>query len=195
MRKFILLSILLATVVCASNAQSVNVGVTTVGSGADTNSNALLAESASVPRPLLLSSMSVYVDTPGTGQMVLGIYNATGANGSPGSLLGQTAPFTPVQGWNTVNLQIPVPVPIGNLWLVNSESNPSIGYAIGQVAGSVVYWVWPVPFSATLAPTFPANPRNTGNDWAWSVYATGTPLQVLAPGYYGLPNGSTVIVP
>ena len=46
--------------------------------------------------------------TQASGNLVLGIDDASGPNGGLGALKAQTNSFTPVTGWNTANVTAPV---------------------------------------------------------------------------------------
>ena len=58
-------------------------------------------------------SLSFYV-TAAKGNLILGIYDATGPNGGPGALRASTLSFTPIKGWNTASVATPIPLAAGN---------------------------------------------------------------------------------
>ena len=66
--------------------------------------------------------------TTAAGNLVLGIYDATGPGGKPGNLLAQTNGFTPTTGWNTQNVITPVALAAGNYWLAYNPSNNSLSF-------------------------------------------------------------------
>ena len=67
-------------------------------------------------------SVSVYVNSGSAGSSnLLGIYSSSG--GAPGTLLASTANFTPVAGWNTVNLTTPLAVTSGTQYFLAVFSN------------------------------------------------------------------------
>src|SRR6185437_7031752 len=75
----------------AAQAQSVNVGVTTVLPTADTqNANILSAQMVGLTTTQTIQSLSLYVTTTG-GNLILGFYDATGPSGGPGALRASTA--------------------------------------------------------------------------------------------------------
>ena len=78
---------------------SITIGANAVLSDSDSqNGNLALAQSAALSQSATIESLSFYI-THATGQLLLGIYDASGANGRPGKLLAQTKSFTPVKGW------------------------------------------------------------------------------------------------
>ena len=85
----------------SAQAQSVNFGETAVLSAADgQNANLLLAQVATLSEAATVQSLSFYV-TAASGNLILGIYDATGPSGGPGALKASTASFAPKTGWNT----------------------------------------------------------------------------------------------
>src|SRR5271154_5058292 len=87
-----------------AQAQSViTIGQTTVLSAPDNgNGNLLLAQTANLAQAATIQSLSFYV-TAAAGNLILGIYDATGPNGGPGAVKNSTASFTPTTGWNLGN--------------------------------------------------------------------------------------------
>jgi hypothetical protein len=61
------------------------------------NGDLLLAQSATLSTQTTVSALSFYVNTA-AGNLVLGIYDATGPGGGPGTLLGSTANWKPFAG-------------------------------------------------------------------------------------------------
>ena len=93
----------------AAQAQStVTIGETKVLRIGDSgNANLLLTQNAALSQPATIQSLSFYVTTA-SGQLRLGIYDATGPHGGPGKLKAQTNAFKTVKGWNTANVTAPV---------------------------------------------------------------------------------------
>jgi hypothetical protein len=189
-------------------AQNVVIGVTVPGTTVDgQNGNALLGQSVTLTQPAVLQSQSMKIINP-AGQLVMGIYDASGPNGSPGQLLAQTVGFTPVAGVNTQPYTTPVFAAPANYWLIYSPSDNALSYDIQTVAGEPSFaYAGPIAWSAVLPSAFPTdlNPTaipdcaNAGCGWpcppAWTIYATGIPATPLPAGNYILPNGSSVTVP
>ena len=111
----VLLSALLISWSLPGAAQSsITIGANAVLSDSDSqNGNLALAQSAALSQAATIESLSFYI-THSTGQLLLGIYDASGANGRPGKLLAQTKSFTPVKGWNTQSVVTPVALAVGN---------------------------------------------------------------------------------
>jgi hypothetical protein len=100
---FRLLSALIALLlVCETSqvafASTITIGETNVLSNADSgNGNLLAAQNATLSQPATIQSLSFYV-TQASGNLILGIYDASGPNGGPGALKAHTNSFTPVVG-------------------------------------------------------------------------------------------------
>lgn len=142
-------------------------GESTILTGPDSgNANALLAQSAVLPSTATLQSLSFYVATV-SGQVRLGIYDATGLNGGPGAIKGQTAAFTPVVGWNTKTVTN-VTLPAGTYWLAHTLQNNSLVYRQGASFG--VSYVRAEKTFGSMPASFPAV-TETGPAH-WSLYAT-----------------------
>jgi hypothetical protein len=130
----------------------------------------LVGQQASLGQAATMQSMSFNVVTA-TGSLRLGIYDATGAGGSPGVLKAQTASFTPVVGWNTQNLTTPVALPAGTYWLAYLPSSSALAFEADFTTGS--YWAAPYTFGAMPA-SFPTTGASGGTSH-WALYASGAP--------------------
>ena len=133
--------------------------------------NFLIAQQAVLSQGGTVQSLSFYV-AGASGQMRLGIY--ADANGNPGTLLAQTAAFTPVAGWNTQSILTPVFLPAGTYWLAHLAQSNSLHsrYGLSGTARGYTY-----SFGA-LPGTFSSTVQSAGIHY--SMYATliaGTPLQ------------------
>lgn len=90
---FLLLPLLFLTS-GARAATNITIGETTVLSAPDNyNGDALLAQSTTLGQSGIIQSLSFYVTTA-SGELRLGIYDASGPNGGPGKLLAETNAFT-----------------------------------------------------------------------------------------------------
>src|SRR5262249_31626071 len=88
----------------AAPVSTITIGETAITSVSDCcNANLLIAQQASLSQLATIQSMSFYVTTA-AGKLRLGLYDATGPGGGPGSKLAETAEITPVAGWNTANV-------------------------------------------------------------------------------------------
>ena len=106
------------------------------------------------------------VAAPAAGNLRLGVYDATGANGGPGALKAQTNSFVPVAGWNTVPVTAPIALPAGAYWLAYLPSSSSLSFRLNNT-GSFRYKAFSF---AAMPSAFPASPTSgTGH---WSLYAT-----------------------
>jgi hypothetical protein len=119
--------------------QTVVIGVTAPGTNVDgQNGNGLLGQSVTLKQPAVLQSQSMKIINP-AGQLVMGIYDASGPNGSPGKLLAQTVGFTPVAGVNTQPYTTPVFAAPANYWLVYSPSDNALSFDVQTVAGGAQF--------------------------------------------------------
>ena len=143
--------------------------------------------------------MSFYV-TAAAGNLRLGLYDATGPGGGPGTKIAETAQITPVVGWNTANVTLPVSIPAGTYWLAYVPSSNGLGFRNAQT-GSNRYYSFPY---GALPATFSTAP-NSGT-FHFSFYATLSPgsggggaiptvtgvSRATASKYVMLPNGHVV---
>src|SRR5262249_49903847 len=114
---------------------TVTFGETNILSGTDANNAAPVyfqSNSYSLTQTGTLTSLSFYVRNA-AGQLNLGVYADN--NGLPGALLAQTGAFIATTGWNTVNVQAPLSLPVGTYWLAwlasdNAMTNPVAGTGI-----------------------------------------------------------------
>jgi hypothetical protein len=114
--------------------------------------------------------------TQASGNLVLGIYDASGPNGGPGALKAQTNSFTPIVGWNTASVTAPVSLPAGTYWLAYLPSSNSLAFMKGQTSGvSIRYYSY---VFGTLPATFSTSPSSDQNHW--SFYAALNPAPTIS---------------
>ena len=155
--------------VTVTSASAIKIGETTVLSGDDNgNGNLLLAQQTSLGQTATITSMSFYVTTTG-GSLRLGIYDATGPSGGPGTLKAQTASFTPVSGWNTANVTSPVSLPAGTYWIAYLPSSNALGFKVATTGSAKFYSCT----AGTMPTTFSTSPNSATAHW--SFYATLQP--------------------
>src|SRR5215831_9948934 len=185
---------LIVSLLVSGAAQSALAGTITIGetnilsAGDGGNGNLLLAQNTTLSQPATINSLSFYV-TQASGNLILGIYDASGPSGGPGALKAQTNSFTPVTGWNTANVVSPVSLPAGTYWLAHLPSSSSLAFVKGLTSGvSIRYYSY--PFGA-LPATFSGSPST--DPYHWSFYATlntGTVSQSISS--ISLSNSSVV---
>ena len=112
--------------------------------------------------------MSFYV-TYASGKLVLGVYSATGPSGGPGTLVAQTAAFTPSVGWNVASTTTTPTLPAGEYWLAYLPSSSDLVFVEDKATGNCRALV--LTFTSTLPQTFSTNPYNC-TPATWSFYAT-----------------------
>src|SRR5579872_3714461 len=172
-----------------AQAQSVNNGVTAVLPTADSqNANVLSAQMVGLKTTQTIQSLSFYV-TAASGNLILGLYDATGPSGGPGALKASSASFTPKTGWNTAKVATPVPLAAGNYWIAFLPSSNALGFRVQRPAlGYCRYYSY--AFGA-LPGRFSASPVNCSPQ-LWSLYATLTTTTSSAVnGACGSSNGAT----
>ena len=152
----------------ASDGSPVTIGDTTVLLNPDSqNANLLITQNATLLQQATFQSLSFYVTVAG-GNLRLGIYDATGPNGGPGTLKAQTNSFATVVGWNTQPVVTPVSLPAGTYWLAYLPDNNSLSFVKNTTTGTsgrfytFTYGPMPAIFSTT--------PQITGSHW--SFYGT-----------------------
>src|SRR6516164_10501121 len=178
---FRLLSVLIVSLlVCEATqpalASTITIGETNVLSTGDSgNGNLLAAQNATLSQPATIASLSFYV-TQASGNLILGIFDASGPNGGPGALKAQTKSFTPIVGWNTANVIAPVSLPAGTYWLAYLPSSNSLAFMKGLTSGvSIQYYSY--PFGA-LPATFSTS--SSADPYHWSFYATLNPASTIS---------------
>ena len=92
----------------SAQAQSIKIGSDAVWAGGNDfqKGNRLSAQIANLPQAAIIQSLTFDVTVP-SGNLILGIYDASGPGGGPGALKASTASFTPITGWNTANVAKP----------------------------------------------------------------------------------------
>ena len=173
----------------SAQAQSVNNGVTTVLSTADSqNANVLSVQMIQLKTVQTIQSLSLYVTTTG-GNLILGVYDATGPKGGPGALKASTVSFAPKTGWNTAKVVTPASLAPGNYWMAFLPSSNALGFATYRGLDYCRYYSY--TFGA-LPKTFSASPVDC-SPTAWSFYATlTTSTSSAVNGVCGSSNGATV---
>ncbi len=127
------------------------------------NANYLVAQQATLGQASTLRALSFYVGAA-SGNLRLGVYDNTGAGGSPGTLKAQSNSFVPVAGWNTVNVTSPIALPAGTYWLTYLTDDNILGYKRDSTSGlrfKIAY-----PFGAMPA-TFPAGASSVVAHWSF----------------------------
>jgi hypothetical protein len=128
--------------------------------------NKLIAQPATLSQTATIQSLSFYVTTA-SGNLRLGIYDATGPGGRPGTKKAETASITPTTGWNTANVITPVSLPAGTYWLAYLASSNSLRFKGESTGGNSK--LYPFTFG-TMPATFATAPGPS--TWRWSFYAT-----------------------
>jgi hypothetical protein len=127
--------------------------------------NQLVAQRVTLSQSATIQSLSYYVSTTG-GQLRLGIY--TNSVNAPGTLVADTAAFTPAAGWNTQPVLTPTTLPAGTYWLVFLPQNNTLAGRLA-VSGTGRYSA----YSFGAMPTaFPSS--SMADTFRFSLYATLT---------------------
>jgi hypothetical protein len=153
---------------------TVTIGETTqLTAGDDGNGNLLIVQLATLSQQATLESLSFYV-TAAAGVLVLGVYNSTVA-GVPGTLIAQTAEFTPVKGWNTKPTTTNPLLAPGEYWLCYFPSSSLLNFV--KLDGVITTaFLKKTTFAATLPAIYPSGSSAVAT--VWSLYATlsGAPV-------------------
>jgi chitodextrinase len=157
-----------ATTQASGGGGSITIGETTVLPNADSgNANLLIGQNATLSQTATIQSLSFYA-TAAAGNLRLGIYDATGPSGGPGTLKAQTNSFVTTTGWNTAPVITPVSLPAGTYWLTYLPDNNGLSFVKNSVSGTSGLF-----YNYTFGPmpaTFSTTPQTTGSHW--SLYAT-----------------------
>jgi hypothetical protein len=152
------------TPTATSSGGTITIGETNIlSANYSENGNRLVAQQVTLSQSATIQSLSYYVATA-SGQLRLGIYNNNGSN--PGTLMAETAAFTPVVGWNTQNVVTPTLLSSGTYWLAFlPQSNSLAGKIVSSGTGRYYsYTFGPLPASYSTSPTAAA--------FHFSFYAT-----------------------
>jgi hypothetical protein len=168
-------------------SQTFNIGETTITPTADSgNANLLIAQPVVLPAGGgTIQSLSFYVTTA-AGQLYLGIYDATGPSGKPGALKATTAVFTPIVGWNTVPVTVPVSLSAGTYWLAYTPSSSTLAFR-KQTASPNPNVNYGRTFAA-LPATFSTTPSTSTTHFSFYATFSSTP----PPPPSGNPSGVSV---
>ena len=148
---------------------TITIGETNILSVTDSsNANKLVAQPATLSQTATIQSLSFYVATA-SGNLRLGIYDATGPGGGPGAKKAETDSITPTTGWNTVNVITPVSLPPGTYWLAYLPSSNGLNFRAERTGGTSKLYSFPF---GTMPATFSTTPGSSV--WRWSLYATLT---------------------
>jgi hypothetical protein len=152
----------------AAHADLVQFGETRVLAFEDgSNANLLIAQRTTHSQAGTLRSLSFYVLYP-AGKLRLGLYDATGPGGGPGTKKAETAEFTPVHGWNTASVLVPVTLPAGPYWLAYLTNDNRLGFFIANTTGLAKYY----GFRYGQMPAKFATSTSTCDPCHWSFYAS-----------------------
>lgn len=161
------------------NGTVIKMGDSTIRTEADNgNGNLLLAQKATLTNEATLQSLSFYV-TNASGNLRLGVYNATGPSGGPGQKIAETGSFVPVNGWNTQNVISPVTLNPGTYWLSYLPSDNNLAFvknSNGTGGKFYSYNYGPMPT------TFSTSPDSTSSNWSfYATLITGTQTTTPSP--------------
>jgi hypothetical protein len=157
------------TIHATTDPNTIYIGETTIfGSNDNSNGNLLLVQDATLSQTATVQTLSFYLNAA-SGNLRLGIYDATGPGGGPGALKAQTNAFTPVIGWNTAPVITPISLPAANYWLAYLPSSNSLNFATNFSIGSYKF------ANFTFGPMPATFPAIAGQGTThWSLYGTLT---------------------
>jgi hypothetical protein len=153
---------------------NIDIGENTITSTDDSgNANLLLAQRANLAQSASIQSLSFYVTTA-SGKLRLGIYDATGPTGGPGTKLAETAEITPTVGWNTTTTTTHPTLAAGNYWLAYTANDNNLSFkkstnsSVNSVLYNFTYNTMPNTFPTVC--NVPSSSCSTPSHW--SLYAT-----------------------
>ena len=110
-----------------------------------------MAQPATLSQTATIQSLSFYIVTA-SGNLRLGIYDATGPSGRPGAKKAETASITPTTGWNTANVITPVSLPPGTYWLAYLASSNSLRFKADKYRAATPGFVFLLTFATPCPP-------------------------------------------
>jgi len=134
---------------------------------ADGSGNLLIMQETELPNNAVLQSVSFYV-TNAVGKVRLGIYDNNWLN-RPETLMAETNEFTPVVGWNTVDVQTPTLLPAGTYWLAFLIESDDLEFKYAWVQGLYTGRVYGYPFGEMPSSV---SQQPVGVEYHFSLYAT-----------------------
>jgi hypothetical protein len=184
-----------STTITVSSGSSITIGETNILDTDDSgNGNLLLAQSTTLGQTATIQSLSFYVTTA-SGNLRLGIYDATGTNGGPGNLVALTAQITPITGWNTATVTTQVSLSAGTYWLAFLPSSGSLHCSHTYTSGNST---WNSFTYGSMPSTYPTSQSTMTAHWSfYATLSTGdttTPtVSVTAPANNTTVGGTTTI--
>jgi hypothetical protein len=183
-------SLLLVSFASGAQAQStITIGDTNLESDADSgNGSLVLAQEAALSGSATIESLSFYV-TQAAGNLILGIYDATGPRGGPGKLLAVTSSFATADGWNTAKVVRPVSLAAGNYWLAYLPSSGNLSFLKQNDSGNCFYKTQ--RFSSGMPAAFSTFPSNcTPTTWSFYASLASSSGNTVVNGVCGSSNGA-----
>ena len=134
------------------------------------NSGGIYAQPITLTMPATIQSLSFYVAPTSVspiGNLILGIYDATGTGGGPGARKAFTNSIAITSsGWKTLNVTVPTQLAVGNYWIAYQPSSDNMHFVR---AGSGTYKAFTHTYDGTIPAAFT---QTGGNSDHWSFYAT-----------------------
>jgi hypothetical protein len=147
----------------------ISIGETNILASPDSgNGSLLVAQQANLTQTATIQSLSFYVTNNASGKLRLGIFDATGPNGGPGTKKAETAEITPTVGWNKANVITPVSLPQGTYWLAYHASDNNLAF-VKNLSGQARYYT---DSYGPMPATFSTSPQSEVVHW--SLFATLT---------------------
>ncbi len=167
---------------------TITIGETAVTQTPDSgNGNLLVAQPVTLNQTATLQSLSFYV-TAAAGSLRLGVYDASGSGGTPGSKKAETASLVATTGWNTANVITPVSLSPGNYYLAYLPSDNNLSFVKAVTGGTSLYYSYNY---GALPATFSTSASTTGSHW--SFYGTLT-VQSSAPSISAISVAPTSVI-
>ena len=115
----------------------------------------------------IVLSISIYVASGAAGNILLGIYDNTGAAGQAGTLLASCPSTAITNGWNTIPVSAQATLPIGTYWFAFTPSSTAPVFGTETAAGFTQFKSGLTYTMPGTAPTFTSNTTQS-----FGMYAT-----------------------
>jgi hypothetical protein len=153
------------------------------------DSKRLIAYQVTLSETATIQSFNINIKKT-TGKIRLGIYDDN--SNRPGKLKAVTTEFSPVNGWNSQKVSVPIRLEPGSYWLSFQASSDSLCVKASSNGGNHVYYT-PRSYQA-LPSAFPI-PSGAGT-WQFSLYAILTTNSVLpTPAVSATPTPTAIPAP
>jgi N-acetylneuraminic acid mutarotase len=134
------------------------------------HADTLIAEAVQLDEPAKILSLQLYV-AAAAGKIRMGIYDASGPEGGPGTLVAQADENTAIEGWNAASISTPTVLQPGTYWLAFLPSDPGLHIRHSGTGSAIM-----APFAFGPMPASYSTSGSPTTDH-WSFYAVFGPAE------------------